>query len=507
MPEEVSTVEVLQRLANSLKLVREELQQWHDESKRNQAAIAALNERLNLFSKKLSPPASAKREISSIQAKMGALSLHPAGSSIPAAKQALEQKLAQLSRDLEQIQAIKAEMQSLSSSSEAGDKRIEGQIRALKAKVDALPRQTPSTQKDGREFLVALQKDLEEWHKESMQNSRELTSLLSKLQELEAKTTANAKVKKELERVMAQVMHVTESINNFEELKNTLTKHNEEFKGLYSAIGKEHVELDSLSEATAGLQSKLEEWSARNKENLEEVADIRKDLSSIAKELRAKDVGKKVGELSESLQEVAERVESLQRQEKELQGMQEKLVEFDKGLKELVRKAVVASLSRKEFEDELGKLEAAGSPAPLQKVPAKPVPVTDVKKKMRELRAALEKEKEEEGVLDIFKSFENEISTAETDEQKEMLWNNMRRDVEHAVRSSLDKAKEKIKHGKAEGISTSKLNILVAKTDIGFVSLETSVSLRNLAKSKEVVRKLADLKAQIDAALKGEAAS
>ena len=522
MPEEISTAEVLQRLAVSLKSIKEELQLWHDESKRNQTAISALSKRLDMLSRKTTVPPSTQQELAAVKAKLEALSLQPVAGNIPGARQALEQKLAQLNQELEQIKAFQSRMQQLSASSESGDRRIEEQIRALKEEVDAIPRNTPSTAMAGKDFLVALQKDLEDWHRESMQNSKEITALLSKLQLLESKTTANESIKKDLERVMSQVAQVTKSINNFEELRETLAKHNEEFKGLYSTIGKEHVELDSLNGAITSLQAKLNEWSTRNKENLEEVADIRNDLSSVAKELNAKDVTKKVGSLSDSLHELADRVESLQRQEKELQDMQERLVEFDKGLKELVRKAVVASLSRKEFEAELSKLEATNqqniaSTTPVQprvptrpvqpRTPAKPVPVPDVKKKMRELRAALEEEKKEEGISDIFANFEKEINTADTDEQKEMLWNNLQHDIEYAIKDSLDKAKEKVKRGKAAGLDTSKLNILIAKTDIGFVSLETSVSLKNMAKAKEIVQKLANLKAQIDDSLKATAAN
>ena len=516
MPEDVSTTEVLQRLALSLKSIKEELQQWHDESKRNQTAIAALSKRLDMLSRKTTVPPSIQQEIAGIKAKLEALPLQQVAGNIPGAKQALEQKLTQLNQELEQIKSFQSRMQELSASSETGDKRIEEQIRALKSEVAAIPRQTPSTEMAGKDFLVALQKDLEDWHRESTQNTKEITALLSKLQSLESKTTANEGIKKELERVMGQVAQVAESINSFEELRDTLTKHNEEFKGLYSTIGKEHVELDTLNEAITGLQEKLKEWSTRNKENLEEVADIRQDLSSVAKELKSKDVTKQVGGLSDSLHELADRVESLQRQEKELQSMQKSLVEFDNDLKELVRKAVVASLSRKEFEDELNKLETShgqtqiSAPKPKQPkshVPARPAAIPDVKKKMRELRAALEEGKAEEGILGIFSDFEKGINTADTDEQKNRLWANLQNDIEHALNDSLDKAKEKVKQGKTAGIDTSALNILIAKTDIGFVSLETSVSLKNLAKAKEIVQKLAGLKSQIDESLKAQSAN
>ena len=74
MPEEISTTEVLQKLALSLKSIKEELQMWHDESKRNQTAIAALNKRLDMLAQKTSIPPETQREIASIKEKVDKLS-------------------------------------------------------------------------------------------------------------------------------------------------------------------------------------------------------------------------------------------------------------------------------------------------------------------------------------------------------------------------------------------------------------------------------------------------
>lgn len=491
---EVTTAEVMQKLALSLKSIKEELQQWHEESKRNQASIATLNKRLDMLSQKTTPSPSVQNELNQIKSKLESLSLQPVVGGTPEAKQLLEQKLTEINQELDQIKALQTKMQELASTSETGDRRIEEQIRALKTQVEATPRETPSTQKESQEFLTALQKDLEDWHKESMQNSKELTNLIKKIGSIESKTVADEKIKKDIEKTMAQMTQITDSINKFEELKQTIVDHNKEFEELYSTIGKERVELDSLNESVTKLQTKLTEWSERNKENLEEVTDIRRDLVAVTKELK----GKKIDELATRMQELADRVESLQRQEQQLQDMQEKLLEFDQGLKELVRKSVVASLSRKEFEEELGKLESATKRPRLK---AKPPAKKDVKAKMRQLRAALEEEKEDSALMDTFTHFEKEINSADTDEQKNLLWNSLQKDIEHAVKDSVDKAKKKIGETKAAGGDTSKLNILVAKTDIGLVSLETSASLRNLVKTKEIVQKLSDLKSQIEKAL------
>ena len=169
-------------------------------------------------------------------------------------------------------------------------------------------------------------------------------------------------------------------------------------------------------------------------------------------------------------------------------------------MKELVRKAVLATLSRQDFEKELEKLEGKQRKKPAAKAApskaARPEP-KDVKAKMRQLRAALESGDGDKGLTKIFEAFEKKANTASSPEEQSAAWDELGVSVTDAMKGALGDAKAKIASGKSGGEDVSKLNLLVAKTDIGLVSLETSISLRNMAKAKEIVQKLSDLKSQI----------
>ncbi|MFC2174586.1 hypothetical protein ACFLQ2_01840 [archaeon] len=519
MPADVSTAQVMQKLALSLKSIKDELGQWHEESKKNQISIAALSKRLDLLSHKTTVPpelqkeitdmatkvqtlsakkpgmsAEVKAELARLQSQMETISKLPLAQAAPEARAALEEQLTKIQSEKEKILSLQTKLEELSSTSTTADQQHDAELAALKEKVTAAPRSMSAEGMEGEEFMKTLKTELEAWHKESMENATALNGLLKRVSAVEAQTQAGEKVKKEMERTMNQVGQVAGSIDKFEELKQTLLKHNEEFEDLYSTIGKERVELSSLNSSVVKLQQKLVEWGERNTENLEEVTDIRQDLASLTKELKTKNIGEKLETFSDNMGVMADRVESLQRQERELEEAQQDLIEFDKGLKELVRKAVVATLSREEFEQELEKLEGK---KPRRKKAAEPQ-TKDVKSKMRELRAALKEEKVDKGLSSYFTAFEKDLNNASSDEEKKLLWEKLGKAVSDVMGEILDSAKAKLTSGKAAGEDVSKLNLLVAKVDIGIVSLETAVSLQNLAKTKEIIQKLGDLKAQTE---------
>jgi len=493
----------MQKLALSLKSIKDELTQWHEESKKNQTSIAALSKRLDMLGQKTTVSPEVQKELADMKATVQKMAIAPSAGS-PEARAALEQHLNELQAEAQKIAELKQQLAQLSTTSDTADQRHEQELTALKEQVKAAPRPMAAEGMEGAEFMKTLKTELEAWHKESMENAKQLTTLLKRIGELEARTVVSDKVKKEMERTMNQVGQVADSIDKFQELKQTLLKHNEEFEDLYSTMGKEHVELSTLNESVTNLQEKLMEWSERNTENLEEVHDIRKDLAAVTKDLKEKDMANKIDEFGGTLGMLADRVESLQRQERELQEAQQKLIEFDRGMKELVRKAVIATLSKQDFEKELEKLEG-GTPRPAAKPKAKPTAkkptLKDVKSKMRELRSVLEEGKADTGLLEVFTKFEKQLTKATAEEQKKPLWDKLGTDVSNAMKTTLEPAKAKIEEGKAAGEDVSKLNILVAKADIGVVSLETSISMRNIVKAKEIVQKLADLKVQLKQAV------
>ena len=517
MPDEVTTAEVMRKLALALKSIKEELQLWHTESKQNQTAIAALNKRLDMLSQKTTVSPDVQREFASIKMKLQEISSKPAGPGITETKVALEAELSKLKQDIEQITSLQTRVSQLSTSSDMGDRQIRDELKKLKSEVEALPRETPSTKKDSEEFLSVLQKELEDWHKESMQNTKEITQLLKKINTIETKTEASDKVKIDLKRVITQIDQIADSATKFEELKTTIIKHNEEFKEVYSTIGKERVELDSLNESVTELQSSLVSWGQRNKESMEEVSSIRTELAALTKELKSKDMTHDVHDISDRMGELVSRVEALQQQERQLEELQQQLVDFDENLKELVRKAVMATISKQEFEAELDRIETkskARTPVKKSTPPKKLLPpkkatsppkkltkeptVPDMRAKMRQLREALKKETPDESLLDAYAAFEKEINSADSEDQKNLLWDNIARDVSESVKASIENAKKKMGTQKAAGEDTSRLNLFVAKADIGLVSFETAAAMRNLAKVKEVVQKLGELKSQID---------
>ena len=292
---------------------------------------------------------------------------------------------------------------------------------------------------------------------------------------------------------------VAEATTKFEELKNTISKRNEEFKELYSTIGKERVEMDSLNESVTELQSTLVAWGQRNRESMDEVTDIRKELASLAKDLKSKDLTKDVHDISDRIGELASRVDALQQQERQMEELQQQLVDFDQNLKELVRKAVMATISKQEFEAELEKIETKGKPRKKKPISTEPS-VPDMRAKMRQLRDSLKSEAKDKSILGTFTKFEKKIISADSDDQKNTLWGGLTTEISIPLKVSIDNARKKIGEQKAAGADTSKLNLLVAKADIGMVSFETAVAMRNLVKVKDVVQKLSELKSQMDAA-------
>ncbi len=512
----------MQKLAISLKSIKDELQEWHDESKRNQTSIAALNKRLELLSqktaippelqqeiaglatkvqqmaaKKPTMPPETKAELARLQAQMETLAKLPLSQAAPEARAAIEEQLSKLQTEKERIIELQKKLEELSASSDSTDQRHDEELTSLKEEVKAAPRKMAAETKEGEEFLRTLKTELEAWHKESMSNAKELNALLKRVAAIESQAQVGEKLKKEMERTMGQMGQVAGSIDKFEELKKTIVKHNEEFEDLYSAVGKERVELNTLNESVLGLQTKLVEWGERNTENLQEVHDIRTDLAALAKEIKSRDFGKRIDEFSGTMGMLADRVESLQRQERDLLETQQQLVEFDRGMKELVRKAVLATLSRQDFEKEFEQLEGKAAKPRRAAAPAQ----KDVRTKMLELRKALKGGEADKAVLDTFTGFEKKLNTAASPEDAKALWQKLGKDVADFLKDTLASAKSKITTGKAAGQDVSALNLLVAKTDIGLVSLETSVSLQNLAKTKEIIQKLGQLKSQLEAGL------
>jgi chromosome segregation ATPase len=307
------------------------------------------------------------------------------------------------------------------------------------------------------------------------------------------------------------MVDIAESTEKFNNLKQILLKHNEEFEDLYSSIGKEKVELDSLNQTLGNMKGELVEWSTRNKENSVEIGSLKSDINSIGKQLKEKDVSSKISDISRNLEMLADRMERIQKAEREILSQQDKMLRFDKGLKELVRKAVVASMSRREFESELNQLESAGGSAPaeatedFEEAPAKPVrkpTEAEVQSKLAALRMNLQKPRAEdvaeEDLMKGFSAFEQELQS--TDDPK-ALWATTRDQLLKIARSDLQSAKTTIKSLKDAGKDVSKAQLSATKFEIGLVSLETAFSLQSLEKAKEIAVKLSDLHRQLDSAL------
>ena len=77
MPEEPSSAEVLQRLALSLKSIKDELQLWHAESQQNQSAIDSLGKRLDALSQKTEVPPKVRQELDEIKSLVQAVAAKP----------------------------------------------------------------------------------------------------------------------------------------------------------------------------------------------------------------------------------------------------------------------------------------------------------------------------------------------------------------------------------------------------------------------------------------------
>jgi hypothetical protein len=447
MPEEGNAVEVAKRLAEALKTIKTELQEWHEESKASQSAISELQSRLEKLSTKTSAPA------------------------------------------------------------------VEKELEELRQRIATLPvKGLPegSAQTINLMFQEQL-KELEELNKENIENSKEIKDVRRQLEALSKRTTTTPMMDSDVEKLRGQMVDIAESTEKFNNLKQILLKHNEEFEDLYSSIGKEKVELDSLNQTLSNLKGELVEWSTRNKENSVEIGSLKSDITSIGRQLKEKDVSSKISDISRNLEMLADRMERIQKAERDILSQQDKMLRFDKGLKELVRKAVVASMSRREFESELDHLESAGGAAPaeaaedFEEAPAKPVrkpTEAEVQSKLAALRMNLQKPRAEdvaeEDLMKGFAAFEQELQS--TDDPK-TLWVTTRDQLLKIARSDLQDAKAIIKSLKDAGKDVSKAQLSATKFEIGLVSLETAFSLQSLEKAKEIAVKLSDLHRQLDTAL------
>ncbi len=453
MANEISTAELTKKLTGVIKNIRTELQDWHTESKENQVRINELKKRLDEISMKAVPP-DIEKELSDIRTKLAMMPVKgmPSGSA----------------------QTIKL--------------MFEDQL-----------------------------KELEDLNKENIENTKDINQLRRQLAALSKQSTASPGLDKDMKKFRAQVQEVAESTQKFNNLKQILLKHNEEFEDLYSSIGKEKVELDNLHQVLENLKNELVEWTERNQHNTTEIKSIKTELITLNKTLKEKNLDGKVSDLSHNLEMLADRMEKIQQAEHEILSQQEMMLRFDKGLKELVRKAVIASMSRKEFEGELDKLESSTGaidatalttpehvpPKSMVEPPAKPPPEKDVLAKLQALRMNLEKPKPEQVAGDtlmaIFTEFEVELTGAKN---KKAAWDAARDKILTLARSDLKAVKEKIGAAKAAGQNVSKVSLTSTKFEIGLVSLETSFSIQNQSKAREIVVKLAGLKKQLDDGLK-----
>ncbi len=453
MANEISTAELTKKLTGVIKNIRTELQDWHAESKENQKKINDLQKRLDEISTKAVPP------------------------------------------------------------------NIEEELDDLRHKLALMPvKGMPEGSAQTIQLMFADQlKELEDLNKENIENTKEIKQLRRQLDSLSKQSTASPGLDKDLTQFRAQMQEVAESTQKFNNLKQILLKHNEEFEDLYSSIGKEKVELDNLHQVLENLKNELVDWTGRNQENTTEIMSIKTELTTLNKALREKDLDGKVSGLSHNLEMLADRIEKIQRAEREILSQQEKMVRFDKGLKELVRKAVIASMSRREFEGELDKLESSTGaidatalttpehvpPRTMTEPPAKEPPEKDVMAKLQALRMNLEKPNPEQvagdPLMKAFTEFEAELTGAKN---KKAVWDSARDRILNSARSGLTAAKERIGTAKAGGQDVSKVSLLATKFEIGLVSLETTFSIQNQAKAREIVAKLAGLKKQLDDGLK-----
>ncbi|MBN3036882.1 MAG: hypothetical protein JW834_00375 [Candidatus Diapherotrites archaeon] len=398
------------------------------------------------------------------------------------------------------------------------------EIEALKERVSEVAKEAGKygeiqtmLEKYDKEFFSGMKQELDAWHSEAKQNQSEVRIITKRLDELSKKTDVSLGFRKDINSLKDTLSSITDDISRMQNLKQRLGAYHTEFDSIYSSLGKEKVNMDQLGSSINGLQEELKEWSERNKENRKSIQEMRKEMTDLSTQLRQVDSRRQVEDLTQRIEALTDRIEQLRQQEAELAERQVNLSDFDEQLKELVRKAVTAMLTREEFETQLQRMPSHKAPLkplprierPAQKPQAKAFeekPEPSVEDKLKALRTQMEKAKPkslqieapepaEDVLLDKLEELETNLENAE-DPELDLVWDNARNDFVSIIEADLSTTKEEAAKKRESGAEVSKLNLLLTKQDLGVVSLETAFSSKDIERIRESTRRLVDLRKQ-----------
>lgn len=247
------------------------------------------------------------------------------------------------SKRLEEIKGMQLKLGEVKEGEELSEeeiKKIRGDISELAVsigKVEELGEMGP-------EFFKGMKKDLDDWQEETQKNAEKISEMRTRLKVMAKKLEKADELKSEVDGLRNDLLEsITETQEQFSELKESILQHGEEFESLYSIIGKEELDLEKIGIQMSGFRGKLKEWKKHNEESIKQSKSLQSKLDSLRKKVSGK---KGLPIVIEEMEEVMAELKDLKKEETRMKEMEKQIEALRQRMEET-----------KEIRNEMGELQ------------------------------------------------------------------------------------------------------------------------------------------------------
>ncbi|MCD4739910.1 hypothetical protein K8R43_01810 [archaeon] len=470
--------------------IKTDLDAWHNETKHNQQKLVEMRNKIGNLNQKIEQAVKLKVEVSKLGEGLSTI-VNDTAQNFSELKKAIlmhgeefeslysligkeELDIEKMGMRLTDFRKKLAEWRLLNDESIKQSKYLQSKLDDLRGKVS------------GKKGLPIVINELEEVTKEiellKMEEQR-MDKMEVELEELRKKIVQIQGMKTEVKDLENTLATIADNMKSFQELRKDLSRHADELLAIHAAVGKKDIEIKRLDATVSGFHSKLKDWEKATYHATKQTQVVAQKLERLSHRLTGKEG---IPKLSRELYDLTKEIKLLEREYISLDKKQKDMLLFDDKIEHTVQKALRDKITKKELEDEFNKI---------QSIKKKTFPFSSIKEGTKEA-ARLTSGKQSPNIKSKLTQFLNKLEKA-SKQDKDLVWEEYEKKILKSIDSTLRKEKTRIKKARLSGKDVSKQNLIYAKAEMRFVTLENAFSSRDLKKVAALIGKIAELKAHL----------
>ncbi len=346
-------------------------------------------------------------------------------------------------------------------------------------------------------MISVAKKGLSEMKKKVESDQEDLASILARIQALESKLEEYdvGEIKSQLKNLSAELSLLSDYIKKGSKIK----EYDEKIKDIYSSLGQQKVDIDTLKSTLESLKDEVVNWKAKLEELSDQITRVDDEVNQLAVKVNSIDVLEAdIHALSQSLSDVLDKLLELKSRMIAIEKTQEEIIQWEKTVAEAMAKSKLERVEPGKVEDEdiskiRSKIREIGKAIPekvaKQKSVIQPAKRLKPKKETKEYPGMPIIEEITIGAETKKSDFEDKIDNLlqELQSADPRKWDPIKEELTKLLTDELNKIRAEL--SKKKPANEKVLNLMITKAELGVVSLSAAFETKDYKRIETIVRK------------------